>query len=163
MGGDFACTGKTYDAQAGAQKMAAILTSVVSGATTFANCGMTPTDEVFHFEGAVIDMEILSYAWRWRRGLAWEETATEEIVREGVAEKTFMTHPTTMRFREEIWDGEIFTNESFAQWMAEGAPGVLEKAARAAEKRIRENAYRPDADVQRELDRIMKAAERELG
>jgi len=162
LGGDFACTGKAYDAQAGAQKMAAILTSVLSGATTFANAGMTPTDEVFHFGGAVIDMEILAYAWRAGKGLAWEETATREIVAEGCREKTFFLHPTTMRFREEIWDPAVFTNESLAQWTSEGARGVVERAEGIARKRIEANEYRPEKDVQRELDRILEAAEREL-
>ena len=162
MGGDFACTGKTYDAQTGAEKMAAILASVLSGATTFANVGMTPTDEVFHFEGAVIDMEILAYAWRTRKGLGWEDTPTSEIVREGRAEKTFLMHPTTMRFREEVWAPEVFTREGLNQWLADGSPSVTAKAAKVAEKRIAEHSYRPERGVQRDLDRLMETAERDL-
>ena len=162
MGGDFACTGKTYDAQAGAQKMAAILTAVLSGATTFCNAGMTPTDEVFHFEGAVIDMEILSYAWRVGKGVAWEDAPTAEIVKEGRAADTFLMHPATMRFREEIWDPPLFTNESLGRWLAQGSPGVIEKAARIAEERIAAHSYHPSKDVQREFDRIMKIAEKDL-
>ena len=38
-GGDFACMGKDYDAQAAAEKSAAIVTAVLSGATTFINAG----------------------------------------------------------------------------------------------------------------------------
>jgi trimethylamine:corrinoid methyltransferase-like protein len=161
-GGDFACTGKTYDAQAGAEKMAAILTAVLSGARTFANVGMTPTDEVFHLEGAVIDMEILAYAWRAGMGLAWEETPTVGIVREGRAEQTFMTHPTTMRFREEVWAPQVFTREGLNQWLADGSPSLASKAWRIARDRIAAHEYRPEKAVQRELDRLMAVAEKEL-
>ncbi|MHC4714567.1 MAG: trimethylamine methyltransferase family protein [Planctomycetota bacterium] len=162
MGGDFACTGKTYDAQAAAEKTAAVLTAVLSGATTFANAGMTPTDEVFHFEGVVIDMEILGYAWRLRRGIGWEQTPTAEIVAEGERDGTFLMHPTTMRFRQEIWEPAIFTRESYDHWLAEGSPSVLERAAAEAERRIAENEYCPDADVRKELDRLMETARNEL-
>jgi trimethylamine--corrinoid protein Co-methyltransferase len=161
-GGDFACTAKTYDAQAGAEKMAAILTSVMSGSTTFCNVGMTPTDEVFHFEGAVIDMEILAYAWRTRAGLGWEETPTEDIVREGREEGTFLTHPTTMRFRQELWAPELFTREGLNQWMADDSPSVIEKAEKIVEERLARHTYRPDKGVQRELDRILARAQKDL-
>ena len=161
-GGDFACTGKVYDAQAGAEKMAAILTSALSGATTFTNVGMTPTDEVFHFEGAVIDMEILAYAWRAAKGLGWEEAPTADIVREGRAEQTFMTHPTTMRFREEVWAPEVFTREGLNQWLSDGSPSLAAKAWKVARARIAAHEYRPEPDVQRELDRLMEKAEKEL-
>ncbi len=162
MGGDFACMGKTYDAQAAAEKTAAILTAVMSGATTFANVGMTPTDEVFHFEGAVIDMEILGYAWRLRHGIGWEETPTVDIVAEGERDGTFLMHPTTMRFREEIWEPVVFTRESHNAWLAEGSPSVLEKAAGEAERRIAENDYRPEADVAKELKRLFEIAQKKL-
>jgi len=142
--------------------MAAILTAVLSGVTTFCNAGMTPTDEVFHFEGAVIDMEILSYAWRVGKGVAWEDAPTAEIVKEGRAADTFLMHPATMRFREEIWDPPLFTNESLGRWLAQGSPGVIEKAARIAEERIAAHSYHPSKDVQREFDRIMKIAEKDL-
>jgi len=161
-GGDFAVTGKVYDAQTGAEKMAAILTAVLSGATTFSNVGMTPTDEVFHFEGAIIDMEILSYAWRTRRGLGWEDTPTADIVREGRAESTFMTHPTTMRFRDEVWQPQLFTRDGLNQWIADGSLSLLSRAWKIAHERIAENGYRPDADVQSELDRLMERARKEL-
>jgi trimethylamine:corrinoid methyltransferase-like protein len=162
MGGDLACTAKTYDAQAGAQKMAAILTAVLSGATTFVSPGMTPTDEAFHFEGVVIDMEILAYALRVGKGLAWEKTATSDIVREGRKETTFLVHPTTMRFREEVWDPLVFTNETLAQWESEGSPSVVQRAARVARKRIDQHSYRPDKSVQKDLDRVMRIAEKDL-
>jgi trimethylamine:corrinoid methyltransferase-like protein len=162
IGGDFACTAKAYDAQAGAQKMAAILTSVLSGATTFANVGMTPTDEVFHFGGAVIDMEILNYAWRVGRGLAWESVPTSDTVREGRGAGTFLLHPTTMRFRDEIWDPRVFTNDSLGQWLAQGSPSVVDKASRVAEDRIAAHEYSAPADVRRELDRLLDTAKTSL-
>jgi len=162
VGGDLACTAKTYDAQAGAQKTAAILTAVMSGATTFVSPGMTPTDEAFHFEGVVIDMEILAYALRVGRGLAWEKTPTSDIVREGRKERTFLVHPTTMRFREEIWDPPVFTNDSMSQWESAGSPSVVQRAAAVARERIDQHSYRPDKPVQKDLDRIMRIAEKDL-
>lgn len=163
IGGDFACTAKDCDAQAGAQKMAAILTSALSGATTFANVGMTPTDEVFHFEGAVIDMEILGYAWRVARGLAWESAATSGIVREGRGAGTFLMHPTTMRFRDELWAPRVFTGDTLGQWIAQGSPSLADRAVRIAEERIAAHDYCAAPDVRRELDRLVKRAEAVLG
>ena len=162
VGGDFACMGKTYDAQAAAEKAAAVVTAVLSGATTFVNVGMTPMDEVFHLEGAVIDMEILGYAWRLRSGIGWEDTPTMEIVEEARRDGTFLMHPTTMRFREELWKPELFTREGLSSWMAKGSPGLLDRAAAVAEERIQANDLRPDADVRKELDRLLESAERQL-
>jgi len=162
VGGDFACMGKVYDAQAAAEKTAAVVTAVLSGATTFVNVGMTPMDEVFHFEGAVIDMEILGYAWRLRRGLGWEDTPTREVVEEGRRDGTFLMHPTTMRFREELWEPAIFTRGSLSSWIAEGSPGLMERAAAAAEERIAANDYRLDPDTRKDLDRLLEVAENRL-
>ncbi len=162
VGGDFGCMGKTYDAQAAAEKTAAVLTAVLSGATTFTNIGMTPMDEVFHFEGAVIDMEILDYAWRIGRGLGWEDTPTADIVSEGRRDGTFLMHPSTMRFREEIWDPQIFTHEGFNHWTAQGGIGLIEKAAATARERIEANTYHVDGNVQKDLDRILAIAEKDL-
>lgn len=162
IGGDFGCMGKTYDAQAGAEKTAAILTAVLSGATTFANPGMTPMDDCFHLGGAVIDMEILGYAWRVARGLAWEQTPTLDIVKESQREGTFLVHPTTMRFREEVWEPGVFTREPFDSWLAAGGEGLVERAAGVARERIEANDYSPEADVRKELDRIMALAEKKL-
>lgn len=161
-GGDFGCMGKEYDAQAGAEKTAAVLAAVLSGARTFANAGMTPMDEVFHYEGVVIDMEILDYAWRVGRGLGWEETPTAEIVAEGRRDGTFLMHPSTMRFREELWDPRLFTHEGFDAWTAAGGVELVERAAKIAEEKISQNDYKPDGDVRKELDRILEIAEKDL-
>ncbi len=162
VGGDFACMGKVYDAQAAAEKTAAVVTAVLSGATTFVNLGMTPMDEVFHFEGAIIDMEILDYAWRLRRGIGWEETPTVDIVREAERDGTFLMHTTTMRFREELWSPSLFTREGLSSWMAAGSPALLERAAAAASDRIEANDYHPEPDVARELERLLEEADKRL-
>jgi len=163
VGADLSCMAKTYDAQAGAEKMAAVLTGALSGATTFSNVGMTPMDEVFHFDGAVVDVEIVRYALRAARGLAWEGTPTLEIVEEGREAGTFLMHETTMKFRDELWDPVIFTRESLNKWISEGSPELLDRAAEEAERRIGANEYHPDADVRKELDRLLAEAEEKLG
>lgn len=162
VGGDVACTGKVYDAQAAAQKMAMVLAAALQGGRTFVNAGMTPSDEVFHLAGAVIDVEIIEYVLRVQRGLAWETESTIDIVREGQRDGTFLMHPTTMRFREEVWEGEVFSNESFDRWVVDGKRDFYLKAAEVAEKRIAGNDYHPEPDERKELDRIYAVAEREL-
>ncbi|MCD6404636.1 MAG: trimethylamine methyltransferase family protein, partial [Planctomycetes bacterium] len=102
------------------------------------------------------------YAWRIGRGLGWEDTPTGDIVSEGRRDGTFLMHPSTMRFREEIWDPGLFTHEGFNQWTAQGAAGLIEKAAATAEERIEANTYRPDGDVRKALDRILAIAEKDL-
>ncbi len=160
------CTmAKEPDAQAAAEKMAHVLTTVFLGARAFRYAGLLSLDEIWSPEQAVIDREIVDYARRCVEG--YEYGHADEfvaVIADGVQEGTFLTHPTTVEnHRSAFWDPELFTHEVVGQWRKMGESSLRIRARRIARQTIDNHHYELPSDQVLELDRIYRKAEATLG
>jgi trimethylamine--corrinoid protein Co-methyltransferase len=155
---------KLPDAQAAAEMGAHTLAAALAGARIFTSAGLLAVDEIFSAEQVVIDCEIVQYARRVVEGFEFSEdalgvTAIQEV---GIGGH-FLDHPTTIqKFRTACWMPELFEHTMLGYWKDHGSVSIRERARQIARKRIAAHRYKLPIEVQRELDRIWRAAVTEL-
>lgn len=163
-GGNAHSMGKASDIQVGIEKASMVLMGALSGARHFGGAGMSPLDEVFGFEQVVIDVEIMDYVKRIMAGLKWEEDAVSINDFNGVIQSNdfFLTHPTTLQFREKYWMPTLFEYSSLGEWRKEGYPSVLKKAKAIVSKRLLDHCFELDNGVKSKLEKIYQDAAQHL-
>ena len=116
----------------------------------------------------VIDDEIMRIARRWVRGIDFNEQALAEAV--GVIHKVgpqgqfLMEEHTLSNLRTgELITTEIFDRDRRDAWEAKGCPSLEQKAREKATAILAKHEVPPlPLEVRRELETIVKSAEREL-
>ncbi len=158
------CMAKEPDSQASAEKLAQVIVTALHGARTFRYAGTLSNDEIFSPEQLVIDNEIVKYVSRFVEGFDFDpEKDFIKIIEEGVKEKTFLSHQTTLdNYKDTYWFPELFEHETLGQWGEKGRKSIRERAKEIAKKKISEHQFRLPEDVQKELDKIYKKAEEKL-
>ncbi|MBI3946205.1 MAG: trimethylamine methyltransferase family protein [Armatimonadetes bacterium] len=157
-------TSREPDAHAAAEKAAHTVVAALAGARTFTNAGLLSVDEIYSAEQTVIDHEIVQYARRVVEGFDFDADALAVAAIEEVGPGgTFLGHPTTVaKCRTAFWMPELFEHLMLGPWREAGSLSVREKARALARKRIAAHRYALPAEVQREFDRIWRAAVAEL-
>jgi trimethylamine---corrinoid protein Co-methyltransferase len=152
------------DEQAAAEKAAHTLAAALAGARIFTNAGVLAVDEVYSFEQAIIDREIVNYAKRVIEGFEFSHEAlgVEAVIETGIG-GNFLLHETTLtRFKKGAWIPDLFERSMFSQWKAKGSQSIQERARRLVSKNISDNTYSLQIETQRELDRIWETARRQF-
>jgi trimethylamine--corrinoid protein Co-methyltransferase len=155
---------KIPDAQAGLEKGMTVLMGALAGADSFALMGVAGTLGASLLQ-LVIDDEMIGYVRRLMRGMEiCPETLGFEVIRRVGAGGNFLTDEHTLRHvREEFWMPALLDRQAYALWVARGGKTMLDRAAERLDQI--EAAHQPDwmdEDMQREIDRIVAAAEHEL-
>jgi len=155
---------KVPDAQAGLEKGTGLLMGALAGADFTSDLGIAGCDQGASLPQLVIDDEILGFVRATMRGLAVDEDtcAYDAIQRVGIG-GDFLTDPHTLAHVRERWVPRLSDRYNWAGWEREGSSTMLDRAVAEQERILREHELEwLDEASQRELDRIVAAAERQI-
>lgn len=151
------------DAHSIAQRASFAAVAALDGARNFTFGGMLGIDKVFSAEQLLIDVESVDYVRHLVEGLRFDESSLGlGALRDVGPGGDFLTHDTTLESYRELWVSDLFENRSPEQWAAGDRLRVKDRIReRLAELEARDG-FRLDAAAAGELERIYRAAEREL-
>lgn len=156
---------KVPDAQAGMEKGMTLLLGALAGADLFGAMGISGCDQGASLPQLVIDDEIIGFVRRVLKGITVDEEACayEVIERVGIG-GNFLTDEHTLRhLREEFWIPGLSDRDLWEPWLTGGCKTMLDRAVERQERILKEHTLEwLDEEVQRELDAIVAAAEREV-
>jgi trimethylamine:corrinoid methyltransferase-like protein len=152
------------DQQAQFERTMSCWSQALAGARYFNGAGQLCSDEVFSAEQVVLDREILTACARFLRGIEWSGTVEEnrQILREGVHQGTFLDHDSTLsKFREFVFDSELFPARSLGQWRADQRD-VLQRAKTEVDEYVGRNTFSRDDQEVRALEAVFHRAKKNL-
>jgi trimethylamine--corrinoid protein Co-methyltransferase len=158
---------KLPDAQAGVEKAATLLLGVLAGADTFGHAGICGTDHAGSLLWLAFDDEVMSYVKRMARGfdVDRDHLATGVVHAVGPAGNFLAEEHTVRHFRDEMWlPGPAWTRQAYDLWQQDGGASFADRLRGRIED-VRA-AHRPaplEEILAREIDRIVAAAQRDLG
>ena len=151
----------------GIEKANSMLLGVLAGADTFGHCGICGTDHAGSLLWLAFDNELMNYTKRIARGFEVNaETLATDIVKLVGPAGNFLAEPHTVEhFRREFWlPSQLWTRESFDGWQSQGCSSFAERLTEHVNSILTSHNPQPlDDALSREIDRIVKHAERELG
>ena len=156
---------KRPDAQAGAEIGITLAGSIAAGADIFGHMGISGVDQASSLEMLILQDEIIGYIESSMRGMDFSEEAmgislVEEL---GPGGSFLQTDHTAERFREELWFPRLFDRQFYGAWRDSGAEDTEARCIAEKERILSEHTVPPpDAGLDREFDRIITAARREL-
>jgi len=150
--------------QAAFEKAIFNLSSILSGTDEFGGIGFLGEDG-FSFEQAIIDDEIAGALLRIAAGFEIsEETLAFDIIEKVGPGGNFLTQKHTRdHFKSEQWFPSLINRLRWEEWQAKGSKNIVEKAHERIDELIKK--YEPNPlpkDIQKELDEIVKEAEKKL-
>jgi trimethylamine--corrinoid protein Co-methyltransferase len=163
----FSTNAHTLDIQDGFERGINAAIPALVGADELSGIGEMEAGVSGSFAQMVADNEFASSVLRLRRGLTVNEEALAVEVIAAVMNGThnFLGQKHTMKYLKsgEVLMTRLAERATWEQWEAGGKKNLAERAQAEVEKILREHQVEPLSDAQeRELDRIMAAAEREL-
>ena len=156
---------KLPDAQAGIECAATLQPAAAAGADIFGHMGICGVDQAASLDMLVMQSEVISYVESTVRTMAFDDDAFAVDVVEAVGPGgSFVGEAHTRdHFKAETWFPTLLDRRYYDPWREQGGQDM---AARCAEQKARllvDHAVEPVADdLDRELSRIVKAAQREL-
>jgi trimethylamine--corrinoid protein Co-methyltransferase len=159
-------TAKTPGAQAILEKLGNGLVGVLTGARSYSAVGTLGDTDIGSFVQLMIDLEITSYLQRLVDGIqVTPETIAQEVIKDVVPTGArYMEHPHTLdHFREELWLPQLMDRRLTGAWMED--PRTMVDNARAKARSLMQSAENQsplNADQRQEIERILRAADREV-
>ena len=158
------CDAKVPDAQAGLEKGMTLLMAALAGADSFACMGIAGTVGASLLQ-LIIDDEMIGHVRRTMRGFAvTPETLAFEVIKcVGIGGNFLSEEHTVRHLRDEFWIPGLSDRETHATWTTKGSKTMLDRAAERRDQILRR--HEPDwleENMQKEIDRIVASAEREL-
>jgi len=156
---------KLPDAQAGLEAGITLACGALAGADIFGHLGIAGVDQASSLTMLVLQHEIIGYVERMLRGFDIDdETLGLDVVRSVGHDGTFLdTMHTVRHFRQELWFPQLLDRAYWANWVDEGATTMQERCAEMKDRLLRDHKPVPlDDDTQRELEKVLAAARREL-
>ncbi len=162
------------DFQYGYEKSATFSYALASGMEMWGIIGysaaghMGTNPGVSTLEGLVLDNECFSYMSRILKGIEVnKETLALDVIKEIGIGGTFISHEHTLNnFKDELWEPQIFSRDSYNKWFSEGMNNnAMGNSIRKTEEIIKKNwPCEPavDPSVQKELKRIFEDAKMDL-
>jgi len=152
------------DAHSIAQRAAFGALAALAGARSFTFGGMLGIDKIFSAEQLIVDVEIVDYLKHLVQGEGSDgpEAAFAALSEVGPG-GDFLTHPDTLAGYRDLWVSDLFENLAPEQIEQRGEADLRERIRDRVRSLLDAPHYEGDPAVVRELDRIYKAAERELG
>jgi trimethylamine:corrinoid methyltransferase-like protein len=152
---------KLPGAQACAEKSSLMTTGALLGARRFGVAGTLSLDEVFSAEQLLYDVEVRDHVQRLVKGMDGDcdpERCLEEVV-EGVDQKGFLGLDSTLdAYRDVYWHPQLFERRFLSGWKEAGEKSIRQEAHATIRTLLDQYEYELEADLQRELDRILAAA-----
>lgn len=163
-GGTALTMAKLPGPQACAERAGLMTAGALLGQRAFEGAGTLSLDEAFSAEQLLYDLEIKDHVEALLRGLDGDcdpERCLREVM-EGLEQKGFMGLESTARACRDFWQPALFERSFVATWLAGGARTIRARAHAMIRDLSGRHEYRLEADLQRELDRILARARTEL-
>lgn len=157
---------KRPDAQAGLEAGITLALGAAAGADIFGHMGISGVDQASSLDMLVLQDEVIAYVESVLRECDFSDEALglEEIAEVGPG-GTFIDRLHTARhFRRELWFPRLLDREYYQAWREAGALSTEDRCCQRKEEILRTHVPEPiDPKLERELDRILAAAQRDLG
>lgn len=140
--------------QAGFEKMATGVFSLLAGADLISGVGALETDNCMSVAQLVLDSEIAEHAMRTAEGIQFTEDdlGIDLIERVGPASSFLKERDTLRNFRKALWMPKLSDRLSYDAWSASGSKDIVEKAWKEAEDILTHHNPEPiDEDILKEL------------
>jgi len=154
------CEAKSGDFQAGLEKMAGLMSAVLSGVDLITNMGMISRCSAASYEQLVLDDELCAFLQRFRRGVTVNaDTLAFDVLREIGPEGHFLLHEHTARHCRsgEIWYPPLLDRTS----VGARAPSLYDRAQEQVQAILADHEPGVDQAVRKELARWSEEADRE--
>ncbi len=156
---------KTFDEQAACEKT--LIASIVASAeaSLLGATGSLESDITASLEQLYIDSEIVSMILRGLDGIEVNsETLALDVISDVGPGKHFLAHEHTRKYYvKEHYLTRFFDRQSRDAWEKRGAKNILEVATEKVNQILKEHEPLPlDSDIQNELKRLLKQADKEL-
>ncbi len=156
---------KVLDQQAGYEKAMQLVLCGLSGCSMISNGGGLEAERLWSPVQAVIDNELNAMVGRILEGIrVTDETLAIDLIQEvGPLPGNYLkTHHTRRLWQEEQLVPRLSDRLSYESWVQQGAQDVVARARDLAKEIIATHEVPPlPAEQNRELDRILRAAEEE--
>jgi trimethylamine--corrinoid protein Co-methyltransferase len=156
---------KLPDAQAGLEAGMTLLSGVLAGADIFGHLGISGVDQATSLSMLLMQHEIIGYVERMLEGFEVDdETLGLDVIRQVGHDGTFLDALHTARhFREELWFPQLLDRQYWSPWLDSGGSTMRERCVAMTHAYLRDHEPIPLApEVDRELDVVLAAAQREL-
>ena len=163
----FSTNAHDLDAQDGFERALNAGLPALAGADELSGIGEMEAGVMGSYAQMVVDNEFAGTISRMRKGITVDKDALAVDVVASVMDtsRNFLGQKHTMKY---LKSGEIFMTHlaergSWKSWLNAGKSGIVERAQAQAERLLSEHQVTPLEEVQeRELDKIMSAAQNEL-
>ena len=157
---------KTFDAQAGYESASTLMAVMLSGANyLWHSAGWNEAGMHCSTAKFIVDAEQCAMAYRMAEGIRWDDfDEALSAVRDIGPGGHYLGHEHTLeKFKDAFFMPEMFDNNSFEQWVAEGSVEITERALRRARSML-ETYEEPklDAGVDDALRDFVDRREREI-
>lgn len=157
---------KTFDAQSGYESATTLMAVLLSGANyIWHSAGWNEAGMHCSMAKFVVDAEQCAMGYRFAQGLRWDDfdDALSAIRDIGPGGHYLGHHHTLAHFEHAFFTPELFDNNSFEQWEAEGSKEITTRALEHAAKLLRDyQEPRLDEGVDEALREFIARREREI-
>jgi trimethylamine--corrinoid protein Co-methyltransferase len=151
--------------QACYEKVMSSILPILAGTDMIAGGGDIACSVTASFEQLVIDDELCKAMLTSIRGVevSSETLALDVVKRVGPGGHYLAQKHTMNHFMKEQFIPELIDRSSYDEWKKNGEKSLVDRAREKVKKILKEHSVPPlDKDIQKELDSIIKRAEREL-
>lgn len=157
---------KVADAQAGYESAFNMFPIMLAGANYVMHCaGWTEAGLTASYAKFMLDAEQMEMLWKFGHGLRFEDfdEAISTVAEVGPGGHFLGTAHTQAHFQDAFFMSELFDNNSFEQWLADGAKDAATRGLEAA-RRALDGYTAPalDAGIEEALGEFVARREREL-
>jgi trimethylamine--corrinoid protein Co-methyltransferase len=156
---------KVSGPQACCEKMMSTILPVLAGADVVAGAGGLGCSMTASLETLVIDDELCRAMLTSLQGVEInDETLALDVVHKVGPGGHYLAQKHTMdNFMKEQFIPELIDRSSYDEWRKNGEKSLVDKAREKVKNILKEHSVPPlDKDIQKELDKIIKRAEKEL-
>ena len=158
--------GKTLDAQSGYESATTLMAVIMAGANyIWHSAGWNEAGMHCSMAKFVVDAEQCAMGYRLAQGLNWNDfDEALAAVRDVGPGGHYLGHPHTQEnFQQAFFMPELFNNDSYEQWVAEGSVNTTERALQKVRKLLNEYQQPPlDEGLNDALRDYMARREREI-
>ena len=156
---------KVYDQQGAMESSMQIMMNYAVGAHLIHDVGFIEMGMTGSLEGLIIGDEIISATRAMFRKIEISDrTLALELIDEiGPGGHFLTTDHTIDNYKQELWGGDIVSNEGYADWKGDGEKTMFQRANEKAKRILatHKSEQLPE-DILTELDRIVKLAEQRV-
>lgn len=156
---------KIPDAQAGIESGITLACGAMAGEDVFGHLGICGVDQASSLLMLTMQHEVIAYIERMMSGVEIsEETLALDIIDQVGHGGNFLAEEHTARhFRNELWFPGLLDRRFFNAWMNDGMKDMRERCREMKREILDNHEPEPmDEDKVREIERLVKSAEKEL-